>query len=123
MRSNADAYLSVIGKFTISVITLSEMIDGLRRKSRDAKIARLLAMLDKERHEVIPLGFDEAKLAGYIFGDLHRSGQSIGGADPFIAAIAIQAGVPLITGNLDHYKRIHALGYPLTIRSWRETKP
>jgi predicted nucleic acid-binding protein len=123
VQSKSDAYLSVFGKYTISVMTVSEMIDGLRRKNRDAKILQLLAMLESEQHEVLPLGIDEAKLAGYIFGDLHRSGQSIGAADPFIAAIAIQAGIPLITGNLEHYERIRGFGYSLTIETWHEPKP
>ena len=34
------------------------------------------------------MGLRAAEIAGYMFGDLNRTGQSIGGADPFIAAIA-----------------------------------
>jgi tRNA(fMet)-specific endonuclease VapC len=60
-----------------------------------------------------------ATLAGSIAGDLKRTGEPIGRADPFIAAIAVQAGLPLVTGNTSHFERIQALGYPLQLDNWR----
>ena len=54
------------------------------------------------------------ELAGRISGDLDRTGQTIGKADPMIAAIALQHGLELVTGNSSHYQRIQQLGYPLT---------
>jgi predicted nucleic acid-binding protein len=36
-----------------------------------------------------------------------------------IAALAIRHGLVLITGNIEHYQRIQALGYPLKIDNWR----
>ena len=120
IRSNADKYLSIFGHFTFSVVTVAELIDGFRRQQLDSHIQKLLAELEGEFHEIIPLHLDAAKLAGYIFGDLHRSGRPIGRADPFIAAIAIQANTPLVTGNTKHFERIQALGYPLRLANWRE---
>jgi len=43
-----------------------------------------------------------AELAGRITGDLDRIGQPIGRADPMIAAIAIDQGLELVTGNTAH---------------------
>jgi len=43
-----------------------------------------------------------AELAGRITGDLDRIGQPIGRADPMIAAIAIDQGLELATGNTAH---------------------
>jgi tRNA(fMet)-specific endonuclease VapC len=117
--ANAESYLSAIGRFTLSVFAVAEMIDGFRRQQSEASIAKLLSTLEAESHEVLPLDLGGAKLAGEIAGDLHRSGQPIGRADPFIAAIAIQAGLPLVTGNTKHFERIQALGYPLRLDNWR----
>ena len=36
-----------------------------------------------------------------------------------IAAIAIDQGLELVTGNTAHYQRIQQLGYPLTLVNWR----
>lgn len=70
--------------------------------------------------ETINLGPDEAVVAGRIYGDLERTGQPIGRADPMIAGIAVVHGVVLATGNVDHNERIQALGYELTIDNWRD---
>jgi predicted nucleic acid-binding protein len=60
-----------------------------------------------------------AELAGRITGDLDRVGQPIGRADPMIAAIAIDQGLELVTGNTAHYQRLQQLGYQLTLVNWR----
>jgi tRNA(fMet)-specific endonuclease VapC len=36
--ANADAYLATFGRFTISVITVAEMVEGLKWKSRQQAI-------------------------------------------------------------------------------------
>jgi tRNA(fMet)-specific endonuclease VapC len=58
-------------------------------------------------------------LAGRITDDLDRLGQPIGRADPIIAAVAIDQGLELVTGNTGHYQRIQQLGYPLALVNWR----
>jgi predicted nucleic acid-binding protein len=35
------------------------------------------------------------------------------------AAVAIQYGLELVTGNTSHYQRIQQLGYSLTLVNWR----
>lgn len=114
----ADSYLSVLGCFTLSVTSVTELIDGFRRKQRDADIARILSKLEAEAHEVLALDLEAAKIAGYILGDLHRIGKPIGKSDPFIAAIALREQIPLVTGNLEHFERIASLGYPLRLQNW-----
>src|SRR4051794_23438140 len=100
IRAKADAYLDVFGRFTLSVITVSELIDGLRREQRNDRITALIAEIAAVNHE------EAAKIAGHIFGDLHRMGKPIGRSDPFIAAIALREGIPLVTGNVGHFERI-----------------
>jgi predicted nucleic acid-binding protein len=36
-----------------------------------------------------------------------------------VAAIALQHGLTLATGNTAHYERVKALGYALDIENWR----
>lgn len=119
VERRSDAYLSVFECFTLSVTTITELIDGLRRMGRDAQIELLLEKISTERHEIVPIDLDTAILAGRIFGDLHRTGRPIGRSDPFIAAIAIYKDLLLITGNTKHFERIQALGYPLRLENWR----
>ena len=119
IRGKANAYFSVFGRFTFSVTTVTELIEGLRRQGRDDRIASLLEKLESERHEVIPIDLEAAKIAGHIFGDLNRTGQPIGRSDPFIAAIAIREAVQLVTGNTKHFERIQSLGYPRRLENWR----
>ena len=67
-------------------------------------------MLWKLASEIVGRGPDEAVVAGRIYGDLERTGQPIGRADPMIAGVAMVHGVVLATGNVEHYQRIRALG-------------
>jgi tRNA(fMet)-specific endonuclease VapC len=119
IRAKAEAYLDVLGRFTFSVVTVTELVDGFRRQQRDDRIVVLIEEIESGKHEVVSLGLRAAEIAGYIFGDLHRTGQPIGRADPFIAAIALAENIPVITGNLEHYERIGSLGYPLRLENWR----
>jgi tRNA(fMet)-specific endonuclease VapC len=36
-----------------------------------------------------------------------------------IAAIALEHGLELVTGNTAHFQRVQQLGYPLTLANWR----
>jgi tRNA(fMet)-specific endonuclease VapC len=121
VRAKADAYLDVVGHLTLSVITVSEIVDGFRRQQREDRITEFLAEIEAGKHEILALDLTTAVTAGRIFGDLHRAGQPIGSADPFIADCAITHKMPLITGNVGHYERIQSLGYPLWLENWRES--
>ena len=49
-------------------------------------------------------------MAGRIAGELERTGQLIGLADPMIAAIALTHGLEMVTGNTAHFQRVQQLG-------------
>jgi predicted nucleic acid-binding protein len=117
VTARARSYRQTYGRLTLSVITVMEMVKGLHQVHRSQKIIALLTHVGLET----VLGFDQpaAELAGRIWGDLERTGQPIGIADPMIAAIAITNGLELVTGNTSHYQRIQQLGYPLTLANWR----
>ena len=102
---------------TLSVITALEIVKGCQQAQATARMQRFLNAVAQE--EVLSLEFDAAKLAGEIAGDLDRTGQTIGMADPLIAAIALEHNLELVTGNAAHFQRIIQLGYPLTLANWR----
>ena len=114
---NATAYRSAFGRYTLSVITIMEVVRGFQKKQSTRRLQRFLTAIASE--EILPFDQPAAELAGRIAGDLERIGQPIGRADPMIAALAIGHGLELMTGNTAHYQRIQQLGYPLTLVNWR----
>ncbi|CAN5915941.1 hypothetical protein BH23PLA1_BH23PLA1_42190 [soil metagenome] len=91
--SNAMTYRQSHGILTISVITVMEIIQGLR-KVVGVSTQRIMAMRTSINLEKI-LSFDPsaADLAGEIAGDLDRVGHPIGRCDPMIAAVALTHGL------------------------------
>ena len=114
---NATAYRNAFGRYTLSVISVTEVVRGFQAKQSVARLQRFLSSIASE--EVLLFDQPAAELAGHIAGDLDRIGQPIGKADPMIAAIALVHGLDLVTGNTSHYQRIQLLGYPLNLVNWR----
>lgn len=113
----AIAYRVAFGNYTLSVITVMEIVKGFHKVQREDQIQQFLAGLPTV--ELLTLDLRSSELAGRIYGDLERRGEPIGRADPMIAAIALRHGLTLVTGNLSHYQRIQALGYNLELDNWR----
>ena len=115
--ANATAYRALFGRYTVSVITVMEIVKGLHKLRREDRIQHFVTGLTTE--ELLTLDARSSELAGRIYADLERAGQPIGRADPMIAAIALHDGLTLVTGNLAHYQRIQVLGYGLKLDNWR----
>lgn len=116
--SRATAYKADFGRYTISTITVMEVVKGLHKVRREEKIEAFLGGLPSI--ETLSLDTRSSELAGRVYADLERSGQTIGRADPLIAGIALRHELTLVTGNLAHYRRIRQLGYGLELENWRE---
>jgi tRNA(fMet)-specific endonuclease VapC len=115
--ARATAYRAAFGYYTLSVITVMEIVKGFHKLQREGHIRQFLAGLPTV--ELLTLDMQSSILAGRIYADLERTGQPIGRADPMIAAIALRHGLTLVTGNLLHYQRIQAVGYDLKLDNWR----
>lgn len=115
--SKASAYHAAFGYYSISTITVMEIVKGFHKVQREDRIQDFLSVLPLI--ELLTLDRYGAELAGRIYADLERTGQPIGRADPIIAAISLQNGLTLVTGNLAHYQRISTLGYGLILENWR----
>jgi tRNA(fMet)-specific endonuclease VapC len=114
---NASAYRHQFGHYTISTVTVTELVKGLQKRSREDRIQNLIAGLAKE--ELLPLDLDAAVIAGRIYGELEKAGLTIGRIDPLIAGVAISKSLTLVSGNIKHFERIIALGFPLKLADRR----
>jgi tRNA(fMet)-specific endonuclease VapC len=117
VAANAKTYRRSFGHYTLSTVSVMEVVNGFQKTQATGRLNAFLATLP---HMEI-LSFDQAaaELAGRIAGDLERVGQAIGVADTMIAAIALDNGLELVTANTSDYQRVQQLGYPLTLVNWR----
>lgn len=115
--ARAAAYRAAFGWYTITTLTVFEIVKGFHKVRREDRIQQFLSGLPSA--ELLTLDAHSAEIGGRIYADLERTGQPIGRVDPIIAAIAIQHDLTLVTGNMAHYQRIQALGYTLRLDNWR----
>lgn len=115
--AKATAYRAVFGCYTISTMTVMEVVQGWHKCQQEDRVQAFLATLATE--EVLMLELHDAVLAGQIYADLARIRQPIGYPNSIIAAIALRHDLTLVTGNLSHYQRIQTLNYPLRLDNWR----
>jgi len=86
--------------FSISAVVITEFLEGAS-KPEDS---RFLDLFQK-----IPLDEAIAREAASIRRTLRTRGELIGDFDILIAATAMTNGVPLVTANLHHFKRVKGL--------------
>jgi tRNA(fMet)-specific endonuclease VapC len=115
--SRSNTYLQAFGQYTISVITVMEIVRGWHRLQREDRVQRFLGAIPTT--EVLSVDSSTAELAGRIYADLQRTGQLISVADSIIAATAMQHDLVLVTGNQSHYQRVQSQGYNLKLDNWR----
>ncbi len=118
VAQNAALYRQHHGVYTVSVITVMEVVQGFHRLQNARRLLNFLNAVALE--QIVVFDRAAAELAGRISGDLERIGHSIGLADPMIAAVAIQISLELVTGNTAHFQRIQQLGYALTLVNRRQ---
>lgn len=117
VERHASAYLEAHSRVTISVVTLMGSIRGYAEQGREDKIQGVIAVLPA--CDVLDMTADDAILAGRIYGLLEEKGLRIGWPDTVHAAIALNHGLEVATGNVAHFERVVALGYPLVITNRR----
>lgn len=118
VAANAKTYRRSFGHYTSSTVTVMEIVSGFQRTQATGRLNAFLATLP--HMEILSFDQPAAELAGRVAGDLERIGQPIGVADTMIAAIAIENGLELVTGNTSDFQRVQQLGYPLTLVNWRQ---
>jgi tRNA(fMet)-specific endonuclease VapC len=117
VASNARTYRRAFGHYTLSAISVMEIVQGFQKNQSVRRLQAFLTSLAAQ--EVIPFEESDGELAGRIAGELERVGRPIGPADSMIAALALQHGLELVTGNTTHFQRVQQIGYHLTLVNWR----
>ncbi|HLE74592.1 MAG TPA: type II toxin-antitoxin system VapC family toxin [Candidatus Bathyarchaeia archaeon] len=59
--------------------------------------------------EVVNFNYESSVEAGRVLADLRRRGEAIEIRDLFVGCICKMSGMPLITRNLKHYRRVRGL--------------
>jgi tRNA(fMet)-specific endonuclease VapC len=116
--ARATEYLAEERRFTVSVLSVTEVVYGFHRLGREDRIVQFGALI--AGHEVLAFEMTTATPAGRIYADLERRGTPVGLADVMIAAVALQHGLPVITGNTSHFAAIRDAGHSLQIGNWRK---
>ncbi|HKV10118.1 MAG TPA: type II toxin-antitoxin system VapC family toxin [Thermoanaerobaculia bacterium] len=116
VQRNAHAYLDLHNRFQFSIITRYEILRGLRAKDAFRQVA--LFDVSCRMSTVLPLTDDVITRAAEIYAHLKKTGRLIEDADILIAATALARGLPLVTGNLEHFRRIP----DLRIETWHSPK-
>ena len=118
VAAKSAAYLATHGHLTTSAVSVAEIVYGLRRVGREDRIRQFEVVASES--EVLPFDDGAARLAGRINADLERAGLVVGMPDVMIAAIAVCARLPVVTGNVVHFAQIREVGYEVVIENWRD---
>jgi len=98
-----------------------EIAYGLRRANRIEQLEEFESTL-KTACNVLSFEEPAALLAGRIEADLEKRGTPIDLTDVMIAATALVARLPVVTGNVAHFEAVKKAGYELSIENWREAR-
>jgi tRNA(fMet)-specific endonuclease VapC len=113
-----EARLSTIEPSTlcISVITLAELLYGLKRVPPGHRLYMAVRIFLKIVR-ALPWDAEAASFYADIRHGLTQAGMPIGELDMMIAAHSLAAAAVLVTNNTRHYERISA---PLMLENWSE---
>lgn len=91
----------------ITAVNVGEILRGIEgSKSADRKTAFEDLL---EKLEVLPVNFQAARRYGRVLTTLDEAGWPIPGMDGLIAAVTLENGGRLFTGNVRHFDRIGGL--------------
>jgi len=103
------AWFSTIDEFSVSAVSLEELVYGLRRRNMLAKEAWLRRML-ADKADVVPVTVAAARWGGEKRAMLESGGRTVTQADALIAACAWELGLILATRNVEDFR---GFGVPL----------
>jgi tRNA(fMet)-specific endonuclease VapC len=93
----------------MSVVTRAELLIGVERKGRPAKLAALVGRF-LQQVPSLPWDDDAAFVYAQVRAGMERAGKLIGNLDMLIAAHALAAELVLVTNNERDFKRVPGLG-------------
>ena len=102
-------WFSSLDTFSVSAVTLEELVCGLRRRDMLAKEAWLRRML-ADKADIVPVTVAAAHWSGEKRAMLAAAGRTVPQADALIAACAWEHGLILATRNVEDFR---GFGVPL----------
>jgi len=93
----------------MSEVTRAELLFGVERKGRPAKLATLVGRF-LQQVPSLPWDDDAALVYAQVRAGMERAGKLIGNLDMLIAAHALAAELVLVTNNEREFKRVPGLG-------------
>jgi len=111
---NFKIYLKHFDLIEISLITYYEVIGGLLSKNALKQLAVFEDFVSE--NVVLPLTEKSVKISAELYSTLRQSGMLIDDIDLFIAGVAIENEMTLITNNENHFSRIPGL----KIENWKK---
>lgn len=97
LRRSPDAELF------LSVVALGEFAEGF------ASVEHPIVRTVRERHTLLPIDEECALVYAGAVRDLRSRGMLIGTNDLWIGASSLRYQLPIVTANIDHFRRIEGL--------------
>src|SRR5262249_2887863 len=114
VRKKASAYLRQNNQFAFSSVTRYEIIRGLKQNKAKTQLQRIQIFC---QHSLLFAIIDDVlDRAAELWVLAYESGHPRNDADLIVAAIALENGRVLVTGNVSHFSWIPGL----TVEDWRQ---
>jgi predicted nucleic acid-binding protein len=97
----------------LSAVALGEFAEGF--SSAEHPIVRMV----RQQHSLLPVDEETALIYSGVVRDLRSRGMLIGGNDLWIGSSSLRFRLPIVTADLEHFRRIDGL----EVLGYRETDP
>lgn len=112
-----DAYSKRHREFTLSAVSVHEVVYGLVRKQTERQLREAREVF-VDNKVVLPT-LDDYERAATIRGEAWRRGRVLSFPDCLVGATAERLGLPIATGNLGHFQAMVDAGLAVEIEDWR----
>jgi tRNA(fMet)-specific endonuclease VapC len=118
VAERASRYTEEHHTFSLTSITVYEIVYGLELKGASQQLKRVMAWL--RRNDIVTPSADDYVSAATIRATAEKQGTVLELPDCLIGAVAVRLGYTLVTGNTDDFQAIQKTGVDLTLDNWRE---
>lgn len=114
---HAARYAERHGVFTITSVTVHEIVYGLKFRNALSQLDKAVAWFGQI--EVITPTHADYVMAATIRATARQQGEVVELPDSLIASVAVRLDRSVITGNTGDFEAIRRTGIPLLIQNWR----
>jgi tRNA(fMet)-specific endonuclease VapC len=117
VRARFEKAIASDAKVMVSAVVAFELWYGVGRSARGESNAQLVETFLAGPVSLLPLEFEDAKVAGRLRASLEVVGKPIGAYDVLIAGQALRHQLTLVTANVREFSRIKGLQW----EDWAKT--